>query len=101
MIVGEFEETLPVVLKNKKFDFIYFDGNHQKEPTIDYFEQCLEAAHDDSIFIFDDIHWTSSMEDAWKFIKNHKNVTISIDSFKWGMVFFRKGQVKEHFTLRI
>ena len=101
ILVGEFGETLPIVLKNKKFDFIYFDGNHQKEPTIAYFEECLEAAHEDSVFIFDDIHWTSSMEEAWEFIKNHKSVTISIDSFKWGMVFFRKGQVKEHFTLRI
>jgi len=101
ILVGEFGASLPVVLKKKKFDFIYFDGNHQKEPTIAYFEQCLEAAHEDSVFIFDDIHWTSSMEEAWEFIKNHKSVTISIDSFKWGMVFFRKGQVKEHFTLRI
>ena len=101
VIIGEFGETLPLVLKNRKFDFIYFDGNHQKEPTIDYFEQCLEAAHDDTVFIFDDIHWTSSMEDAWKFIKNHDQVKLSIDTFKWGLVFFRKGQVKEHFTLRI
>ena len=101
ILVGEFGETLPVVLKNRKFDVIYFDGNHQKEPTIDYFEQCLKAAHEDSIFIFDDIHWTNEMEAAWDFIKNHKNVTISIDSFKWGMVFFRKSQVKQHFSLRL
>jgi len=101
ILVGEFGETLPKVLKNKKFDFIYFDGNHQKEPTIAYFEQCLEAAHEDSVFIFDDIHWTNSMEEAWEFIKNHKSVTISIDTFKWGILFFRKGQMKEHFTLRI
>jgi len=101
IVVGEFGETLPAVLKNKKFDLIYFDGNHQKEPTIDYFEQCLKAAHEDSIFIFDDIHWTNEMEHAWDFIINHKNVTISIDSFKWGMVFFRKSQVQQHFSLRL
>jgi predicted O-methyltransferase YrrM len=100
VIVGEFGLTLPTVLKNKKFDLIYFDGNHLKEPTIGYFEQCLEAAHGKSIFIFDDIHWTNEMEAAWDFIKNHKKVTISIDSFKWGLVFFRKNQVKQHFTLR-
>lgn len=101
IIVGEFGETLPVVLKDKKFDFIYFDGNHQKEPTIDYFKHCLEAAHEDSVFVFDDIHWTGGMEEAWDYIKNHKSVTISIDSFKWGMVFFRKSQVKQHFSLRL
>ena len=101
LVVGEFEKTLPLVLNNKKIDLVYFDGNHQKEPTIAYFKQCLQAAHEDSVFIFDDIHWTSSMEDAWEFIKSHKSVTISLDTYKWGMVFFKKNRVKQHFCLRI
>ena len=101
VIVGEFGDTPLLYLKNNKFDLIYFDGNHLKEPTIAYFEQCLEAAHGNSIFIFDDIHWTNEMEAAWDIIRNHKKVTLSIDSVKWGLVFFRKNQVKQHFTLRI
>jgi predicted O-methyltransferase YrrM len=101
VVTGEFSNTLADVLKNNQFDFIYFDGNHQKEPTLDYFEQCLAAAHKDSVFIFDDIHWTKDMEEAWEEIKNHKSVTLSLDTYKWGMVFFREGQVKQHFTLRI
>lgn len=100
VIVGEFGVTLPAVLIDKKFDLIYFDGNHLKKPTIDYFTQCLAAAHEGSIFIFDDIHWTMEMEEAWDFIRNHKKVTLSIDSFKWGIVFFKKSQAKQHFTLR-
>lgn len=101
VVVGEFSQTLPSVLKNKKYDLIYFDGNHQKEPTLSYFRQCLDAADENSVFIFDDIHWTPSMEEAWMTIKNHQSVTVSIDTFTWGIVFFRKGQVKQHFTLRI
>ncbi len=101
LVVGEFEKTLPLVLKNKKIDLVYFDGNHQKEPTTAYFKQCLQAAHEDSVFIFDDIHWTSPMENAWKFIKNHESVTISLDTYKWGMVFFKKNREKQHFCLRI
>ncbi len=101
VVTGEFSQTLPHVLNNNTFDFIYFDGNHQKEPTLAYFKQSLAAAHEDSVFIFDDIHWTKDMEEAWEEIKNHKSVTLSLDTYKWGMVFFRKGQVKQHFTLRI
>ena len=101
MVVGQFEETLDIVIKDQTFDLIFFDGNHQKEPTISYFEKCLQSSHEDSVFIFDDIHWTEEMEGAWDYIRNHEKVTLSVDTYKWGLVFFHKGRVKEHFTLRI
>jgi len=99
--VGNFESTLPKNLLDKKYDLIYFDGNHQKEATINYFEQCLHTVHNDSVFIFDDIHWSKGMEEAWNYIKDHKKVTVSIDTYQWGIVFFRKEQPKEHFVIRV
>jgi len=101
MVLGNFNETLPKVIEDKTYDLIYFDGNHQKEPTINYFEQCLEHIHNDSVFIFDDIYWSKGMQEAWQYIKDHSKVTISIDTFYWGIVFFRKEQEKEHFTIRM
>ena len=99
--IGDFKETLEETLNKNTFDFIYFDGNHQKEPTISYFEQCLKSAHNNSVFIFDDIHWSEEMNEAWEYIKKHPKVTVTIDSYFWGFVFFRKEQVKEHFVIRI
>jgi len=100
-VLGNFKNTLETVL-NKKYDLIYFDGNHQKEPTITYFEQCLKAKHKDTVFIFDDIHWSKGMNQAWSYIKNHKEVSLTIDTFYWGFVFFREEQFeKEQFVLRI
>ena len=101
LIIGDFKNTLPNVLKNQVFDLIYFDGNHQKEATIEYFELCLETAHNETVFIFDDIHWSKEMEVAWNYIKDHKKVTVSIDTYQWGIVFFRKEQPKEHFIIRV
>ena len=100
-ISGEFMKTLPFVLENTKYDLIYFDGNHSKNATLTYFKMALEAKHNTSVFIFDDIHWSREMTEAWDEIRTHKDVTVSIDSFQWGMVFFRKEQRKEHFTIRI
>ncbi|MDY7394214.1 class I SAM-dependent methyltransferase [Aureibaculum sp. 2210JD6-5] len=100
-IVGNFDKTLSYELQNKIFDFIYFDGNHQKQATINYFEQCLPHIHNQSVFIFDDIYWSRGMQEAWQYIKNHPKVTVSIDTFYWGIVFFRKEQEKEHFVIRI
>lgn len=101
LVVGNFKETLSPVLTNKQYDLIYFDGNHQKESTLLYFKQCLKTVHNNSIFIFDDINWSPEMQLAWEEIKNHPKVTITINTYFWGMVFFRKEQEKEHFTIRV
>ncbi len=99
-IIGNFDTTLTNVIKENNFHFIYFDGNHQKEATIRYFEQCLSNVHNDSIFIFDDIYWSRGMKEAWQYIKQHPKVTVTVDTYFWGIVFFRKEQIKEHFVIK-
>jgi predicted O-methyltransferase YrrM len=97
---GEFETILPQ-LKEATYDLIFFDGNHNKAATLHYFEILLDKAHNDSIFIFDDIHWSKGMLEAWEQIKSHPKVTVTIDTFYWGFVCFRKEQVKENFAIRV
>lgn len=100
LITGNFDETLAAVT-NKKYDFIFIDGNHRKEPTLRYFNQLLSCIHNNSVMIFDDIHWSKEMEEAWEEIKNHSSVTLTVDLFFIGLVFFRKEQKeKEHFVVR-
>jgi predicted O-methyltransferase YrrM len=102
IITGNFDHTLDAVLKNHpKPDFIFFDGNHRKEPTLRYFRQCLAGATENDIFIFDDIHWSAEMEEAWREICKTQAVTCSIDLFFVGIVFFRKDfREKQAFTIR-
>ena len=101
IIIGNIDETLPIELsKIRQLDFAFFDANHRFEPTIKYFELCLEKATERSVFVFDDIHWSDEMHKAWQFIRNHKEVMISIDLFYVGLVFFRKNQPKQDFVLR-
>jgi predicted O-methyltransferase YrrM len=87
-------------LSTINYQLIYFDGNHSKKATLDYFELLLPTITNDSVWIFDDIHWSKDMEDAWEIIKNHPKVTVTIDTFQWGIVFFRMEQEKEHFVIR-
>ena len=82
-------------------NLIYFDGNHSKQATLDYFNWLLPSITNDTLWIFDDIHWSTEMEEAWEIIKNHPKVTVTIDTFQWGLVFFRKEQLKEHFIIRV
>jgi len=101
IITGNFNETLPDVSKNNNFDFIYFDGNHNKKSTLAYFETCLRTINNNSVWVFDDIYWSKEMKEAWVEIKNHPKVTVTVDIFYWGIVFFRKEQAKEHFKIRV
>ena len=100
LMTGDFNKTIKN-LAPKTFDLIFFDGNHQKDATLRYFESFLNTVHNDSVFIFDDIYWSKSMTESWEIIKQHPQVTVTIDTFFWGFVFFRKEQLKEHFVIRI
>lgn len=102
LVEGNFDDTLPwVVNKLPKIDLVFIDGNHRLEPTVRYFKQLLPAMQEYSILVLDDIHWSREMEQAWAIIKDDPAVTLSIDLFFIGLVFFRKeNKVKQHFTIR-
>ncbi|TMM31041.1 class I SAM-dependent methyltransferase [Polaribacter aestuariivivens] len=101
IITGNFNETLPEISKKNKYDFIYFDGNHTKKSTLKYFNTCLKTSDNNSMWIFDDIYWSKDMQEAWMEIKNNPAVTVTVDLFYFGIVFFRKEQAKEHFKIRV
>ena len=100
VVTGNFNDEIKALTKNK-YDLIFFDGNHQKEATLNYFEALLETANNHSVWVFDDIYWSKGMTEAWETIKKHPKVTVTIDTFYWGLVFFRKEQVKEGFVVRV
>ncbi|WP_134089574.1 O-methyltransferase [Olivibacter sp. XZL3] len=98
---GNFDNILPeLIQQQEKIDFLFLDGNHRKEATLNYFYLCLPKVHAQSLLIFDDIYWSKGMKEAWQEIKNHPQVTLTIDLFFIGLVFFKKGQEKEHFKIR-
>lgn len=85
---------------NEAVDFVYFDGCHTKEMTLYLFEKMLLKAAESSVFVFDDIRWSSGMEEAWKLIAADKRVSLSIDLFRAGLVFFNKGISKQHIAIK-
>ncbi len=101
LTIGNIDETLPKKLKEiKNIDFLFLDANHRYEATLRYFEWCLPKLNAQSIVILDDIHWSADMEKAWNEIIQRKEITISIDLFGLGILFFHQNQEKEDFILR-
>jgi predicted O-methyltransferase YrrM len=103
VVTGNFDETLTATISSstQPYNFVFIDGNHRKEPTLRYFEQLLAKADANTVFVFDDIHWSKEMEEAWEQLKQYSAVTLTIDLFFVGLIFLRKEQkAKEHFVIR-
>lgn len=101
LMTGEFKQTLNKAIEGMdRLDFVFFDGNHRYEPTLDYFNICLNKKHNNTLFVFDDIHHSLEMEKAWEDITTHPEVKATIDLYFMGLVFFKKELTKQHFKIR-
>jgi predicted O-methyltransferase YrrM len=102
LVRGNFDDTLHSTIADAgKIDLAFIDGNHRYEPTMRYYHELLPSLHEGSILIFDDIHWSGEMEQAWNEIRQQPAVTLTIDLFFIGLVFFRnEHKVKQDFTIR-
>lgn len=100
--IGQFDEKLPEVLHTlPKLDFAFIDGNHTYEATLRYFELLKPHVHNDSVIVFDDIYWSKEMTKAWIHIQKDPMVSVTVDLYAVGLVFFRKEQRKQDFRLRV
>ena len=99
-IEAKFDDTLPTLLQNNPASLIYIDGNHTYEATMRYFNLALSKKDNHTLLIFDDIYWSEGMTRAWNEIKTNTSVTMSIDLFHFGIIFFKE-EVKEKVDLKL
>ncbi|WP_276374736.1 class I SAM-dependent methyltransferase [Chryseolinea sp. H1M3-3] len=101
MIEGNIDKTLPSYLTaSPPIDFAYIDANHRLEPTLRYFEGLVTKMHSKSILVMDDIHYSKEMEVAWQTVQRNKAVTITIDLYRCGLVFFDTSLTKQNVVLQ-
>ena len=101
IVNSEFSEALPKALQSlPSLDFVFLDGNHRCGPTLSYFNQCLPFVTNDTVFVIDDIHKNADMEQAWTEIVENEQVTLSLDFYTMGVVFFRRQLSKQNICLR-
>ncbi len=101
IITGDFDSQLDD-MRDLGFipSMVFVDGNHRKEPLLKYFVFLKELLTTESVIIFDDINYSYEMNEAWNEIKSDLQVSLSIDIFQMGFVFFRKGMIKQDFVIR-
>ncbi len=80
--------------------FVFFGRDSFEDDTWDYLADCMNYKTVDSVFVFEGIHHNRDMEDAWEEIKANEDVSVTIDLYCIGMVFFREGIEKQDFVLK-
>lgn len=65
-------------------------GHHDYAPTLAYFHQILPYASDGALLVFDDIHWSPGMAQAWEEIQADSRVEISVDLSAMGLCVVRQ-----------
>ena len=80
ILCGTFKEVLPdIFTKIISVDFVFIDGHHDEQATIDYFELLLPHLSSGAIVVFDDISWSKGMRRAWEKICKHSAVVFAVD----------------------
>lgn len=80
--------------------FVFFSRDSFEDDNWDYLADCLSHKTSDSVFVFEGIHRTRDMEDAWEEIKGNEDVSVTFDLYCIGVVFFREGIEKQDFVLK-
>lgn len=80
--------------------FVFFSESDFEDEEWDYLQDCMNYKTSESVFIFEGIHRTRDAEDAWERIKGNEDVSLTIDLYRIGLVFFRLGIEKQDFVLK-
>jgi predicted O-methyltransferase YrrM len=101
LIEGPIDHTLPSLLQQPgiKIDGAYIDANHTYEASIRYFELLLPYVQEKSFLVFDDIYWSPGMKKAWNEMQQHPRVSLSLDLYHAGILFFQPSLQPAHYVV--
>lgn len=96
LLEGKAQDLLPAYLRSiPGLDFIFIDAHHSEEATLSFFHLLQKSLHTQSILVVGDIHWSVDMERAWGKLRKHESVSLAIDIFHAGILFFNPSLRKE------
>ena len=87
-------------LVSQNTDLVFFAHNAVQDEYEGFLADCFNHKTSDSIFIFEGIHRSSEAEEIWNRVIDDEDVSLSIDLYHIGLIFFRVGIEKQDFVLK-
>jgi len=104
------QKVFSKIIEYFKIDQLYFNvSSLEKDSSIGikllYINELNKKTflkNDPNYFVvINKIHKNKNVGSIWRKLIRNKKATVTIDLFYFGLVFFRKEQVKEHFIIRV
>ncbi|WP_280744540.1 MULTISPECIES: SAM-dependent methyltransferase [unclassified Parabacteroides] len=97
---GDLSEMLRrALVEMKNPDIIYFNVCHEQSDPVALFNSCVRYLHTGSVIVFEGIRMNQRMRDSWKEISSHSIVSVSIDLYSMGILFFNERLHKREYIV--
>jgi predicted O-methyltransferase YrrM len=100
IVNAKFEDYL-LQKRGTIFDLVYIDGHHDGKALKKYLSLLSELTDENTIFLLDDIRWSTDMFESWNEIISLDEFHLTLDLFRMGIIIRRPKQVKEHFVIKL
>ncbi|MCD4770655.1 MAG: class I SAM-dependent methyltransferase, partial [Bacteroidales bacterium] len=101
IVNSDFDTALPeIFLRSGIPGMIFIDGNHRREAVLRYLSIISRYIDENTLIVLDDIYHSREMGQVWEDLKALKDITVTIDLFQFGLVFYKRGIDKQHFIIR-
>lgn len=94
VIIAFFDDALNQILPGLEegLDLVYIDGQHEKASTLYYFERVIPRLNlGAAAVIFDDIHWSEDMTEAWRELRQRRGLACAINLGRFGLCVWAGG----------
>jgi predicted O-methyltransferase YrrM len=90
LIQGDFNDVLGDVLTEAApVQMAYLDGGKGYEENVGLFRRLVPLLGPGAAIVIDDVHWGRDMGRAWRTIKSHERVDLSVDLWRLGVCLLR------------
>jgi len=90
------ENLLKLNSDNASFDFIFINTRGDSDKTNETFRLVETFIYQNTVMVIDNIRQNKAIKNIWQEIKNRSDVTLTIDLFSLGLVFFNTQLHKQH-----
>ena len=95
------EEKIKNVCPDISFTLIKSDALYTAIENLEFEDIKPSQLQNDTVLVVNSIHRSALNFKKWEVLKGLPQVSVTLDLFYCGVVFFRKEQVSEHFKIRI
>lgn len=98
--IGDYKDLLPLALKDlPRLDFAFFNTLYEQHNNLYLFEEAVKYINTDTVFVFEGIRANVQMKSFWREVCGHPAVTVTVDLYSLGVIFFNPKLHKRNYIV--